>query len=984
MLKRHSLSHWAVLPAVTLVVAFLAEILVMLVLDRWLPGDTSVWLRSIVDAALLTAIVSSVVLPIVLKWRSEWRHARRMLDAVNQHAITSVADRSGSIIDANDRFLRVTGYNREELVGKNHRMLKSGRHSAEFYQRMWSQLVQGKVWQGEFSNVDRNGGVYWVNATIVPFMDEKGEPEEYFSILTETTAQKVLEEELQSRETWLHTTLDNLGEGVYTTDDLGRLTYLNTEGERMLGWRFEQIEGQDMHSTIHHHRDDGQPLSKEECPIYRAAHESKIYRSGNETFFRQDGSVLSVKVTSAPLAHEGGTLGSVVVFSDVTKERLLQETLLRAKQAAEESVQAKAQFLAVMSHEIRTPLNGVIGMADLLLDTSLDSEQTEFASIIKTSADTLLTLINDILDYSKIEAGALELEHTAFSLRTLVEDAVDVVSGRAREKELTLVSFVRPNVPDALLGDPNRIRQILLNFLSNALKFTTCGEIVAEVTVSDMTDDRCCVTFSVRDSGIGLDEVSRARLFQPFTQADSSTTRKYGGTGLGLAICKRLAEAMGGDIGVESVPGHGSTFWIRLLLERGPSAATLSSTDGLAGKRGLLVGETSGGKVLWRELLQSWRLECDAVSDVAALRQRLSGSLPEPAVDFIVLVEPLRDASMVEALHAIRSIRALPVVCCLARPDKEAKERISAMGVGVMHKPIKQSSLFDAMTAAFQADAVPMGQAGSTAQGNKAQGKSTRSTEPHGGVILVAEDNAINQRIAAHMLGKLGYEVELVENGAQAVEAVARRRYMLVLMDCQMPEMDGFAATREIRAAEANGQPRTPIVAMTANALQGDREACLAAGMDGYLSKPIVTERLAEELSKWTTRQVVHTGSGSVPGTSSVESLIDLERLSELVGGDEEILDELLELFQQSSMELSERLQQAVLTQAPGVKAIAHELKGSAANIGAKSLAQVASVLDQAAIAGDMARVSELATQVCEECQKVDTAIRQHLERRQR
>ena len=693
--------------AVLLVVAFAGELAIMLLLPELLPGDASELTKTLVDAGLISLILAATIPPLILYLRKRnlrvLRRALRLQYTLDQHAIVSITDVTGRITYANDRFCQISGYARDELLGQNHRILKSGVHLPEVYEDMWRTIANGSTWNGDVCNRNKSGGFYWVHATITPFMNERGKPEEYVAIRTEITVQKELEKASNRQEAWLRTILDNLGEGVYTLDARGKVAYLNAEGERLIGWRMEELVGKDLHDVIHHHRPDGSVLPATECPIHLAMRDHRVYRSSDEVFFHRDGSAVPVKITGAPLSLNGEWQGSVAVFSDMREERLLQQHLLDAKNAAEDATRLKADFLSTMSHEIRTPLNGVIGMTDLLLDTPLDNEQTEFASTIKTSADALVAIINDILDFSKIEAGRLVLEHTDFSLRQVTECSLDVLAARAREKGLTLASFIAPELPDHLIGDPTRIRQILLNFLSNAIKFTERGEVVASVhgdagAAADAR--RAVVKIAVRDCGIGLSQAAIAGLFQPFSQADSSTTRKYGGTGLGLSICKRLVEAMGGAIGVDSVPGEGSTFWVKIPLEVAGEKRTHPTPDSvLHGRRVLVTGGDAGSRAIWCSYFEAWQIHCEAVANLAELRLRLTemerqGQPP----DALLLVQPLADAALPEAVAALQGQGKWPVICCLARPDRELKSALAAVGVGVVQPPIKQSTLSGALT----------------------------------------------------------------------------------------------------------------------------------------------------------------------------------------------------------------------------------------------------------------------------------------------
>ena len=974
--------------AVMLAVAFFGELAIMFALPHLLPPDASELTRTLLDSGMLALLLTAVILPLLLNLRSRnlrvLRRALRLQYTLDQHAIVSMTDVTGRITFANDRFCEISGYSRQELLGKNHRILKSGVHPPEVYADMWRTIANGGTWNGDVCNRNKAGGFYWVHATITPFLNERGKPEEYVAIRTEITAQKELEKVSQRQEAWLRTILDNLGEGVYTLDARGKLAYLNAEGERLIGWRLEELAGKGLHDIIHHHRPDGSALAAAECPIHLAMRDHRVYRSSDEVFFHKDGSSLPVKITGAPLALDGEWQGSVAVFSDMREERLLQQHLLDAKNAAEDATRLKGDFLSTMSHEIRTPLNGVIGMTDLLLDTPLDNEQTEFARTIKVSADALMAIINDILDFSKIEAGRLVLERTNFSLRQIVEGSLDVLAARAQEKQLTLASFIAPELPDHIIGDPTRIRQILLNFLSNAIKFTERGEVVASAILEDSgTADpqRVVVRLAVRDCGIGLNETAKAGLFQPFSQADSSTTRKYGGTGLGLSICKRLAEAMDGEIGVDSVSGQGSTFWVRIPLEvaeekRGPAPTDLV----LRGKHIVVSGGDAGRQAIWCAYFKAWEVECDPVAGLHELRRHLTelharGMTP----DVVLLAEPLPDATLTDAVDALQAPGRIPMVCCLSRPDRDLKEKLTALGVDSLQLPLKQSTLQSALTAA-------LGAAGTT------PGRRTSDAIERGGAVpqsgfrhrlLLAEDNPVNQRVAVHMLNKLGYAVEVVDNGALAVAAVAGGNFALVLMDCQMPEMDGFAATAAIRSAEAQSR-HLPIVAMTANAMQGDRERCLAAGMDDYLAKPIDISLLAEMLSAWLPANAAGPVSPAPPAAKPVEAdpdAIDMQRLTDLFGADDAVIDELLTVFQQSLRPLRERLRHEVLGRGSALKAITHELRGAAANVGASPMSELAGRLESMVPGGNWSEIEPQAALVDREFDRIDGFVARYAQR---
>ena len=872
---------------------------------------------------------------VVSRGKKEWEST---FDAVADLII--ITDSNGNIARCNKAVIQKLGLTFQSIIGKPFLEIlhMDGRPSM-------LELHPGEL------EIPRLGGFFDV---LVDQSDLEGSPRMIY-VLHDISARKLIEDDIAREKKFFESLVVNNPAAIIVLDENERISSCNPAFEKLFGYTRDEIVNANLDALI----TTDATLQEASQYTQQAMTGETIHGIGKRR--QKDGRMVDVEISAVPVIVGDQKVGALAIYHDITE-------LVNARQEADDANRAKSEFLANMSHEIRTPMNGVIGMLELALDTNLTTEQREFLNISLQSAEALLALINDILDFSKIEAKRMELEDIYFNLRTTVEDAAASLAQRAQDKGLELACLVNPDVWTELKGDPARLRQIMINLIGNAIKFTHQGEIVIHAEPAGETNTHATIHFSIQDTGIGIPLERQNSVFDRFTQGDGSITRKYGGSGLGLTICKQLVEAMGGEIGLKSDPGLGSNFWFQITFVKQPpekrgTAPLIFRPVSLSGMRILGVDDNATNRTILTKTLEGFGCRVDTVASgsksIELLRTAIKEKDPYKVMVLDMQMPGMDGEQVVRAIKgdpALKDVRIIVMTSIGLRGDASHMEALGCSGY--LLKPVRQQMLFQALEAVMGR---PEGEVPPLITRHLLAEQQQHSNQR----ILLAEDNPINQKLAVILLIKAGYYVDAVENGVQVVDKAKEGKYNAILMDVQMPEMDGFEATRRIREFESGKSVRIPIIAMTAHAMKGDRGRCLAAGMDDYVSKPLEIHELLDMLDRWL--QPAEAGEGqvvriretetrstpvpSIPAVASnsikEELPMDIDRALERFGDDRAFLYEMSREYIAGFPDRIKEIRKAIDNHnANDLSRHAHNFKGLSANFSAGPMTNLCAELE--------------------------------------
>jgi PAS domain S-box-containing protein len=944
-----------IVAAAVLVIAAVATTFLRLAPENDTVSDSTLWLTGALVAALVGATAWSAIAVsrrgdqiardaaglerLVAERTSALAESEAKTRALLESDLHSVVtmDERGTIESFSPGAAQMFGYAPDEVIGRNVSMLVPSPESGRIAGHLARVAVSGGsggVGSGrEVRGRRKDGSLVPLHLSVI---DVRSGPERLFiGVLRDVTERARATAELIETQSRLQAILDHTEAVIYAKDLEGRYILINRRYERLFGTTQAEMKG----------RTDHDQFPKEAADTFVANDRAVLARGPiqfEESVEQADGLHTYVSTKFPLLDADGRAVAVCGISTDITDRKRAEIELQRAKDAAESATRAKTEFLANMSHELRTPMNAVIGMTQLLLDTRLDAEQREYAETIRRSGDALLTVIADILDFSRIEAGKLVIEESEFALSQVVEEALDIVAPQAAAKGIDLGYHVDADVPAGLFGDAGRIRQVLLNLLANALKFTEKGEVSVWVRAQPAgADARVELTFSVKDTGIGIAPDRRERLFQSFSQLDPSTTRRFGGSGLGLAISKALCELMGGRIWVESEPGRGSDFQFTITARAAPERPPESSeilVGRLVGRRVLVVDDGAASRRILELQARSWGMTPRAAASGTEALEWLRAGEP---FDVAVIDSHLPDTdptSLARRIRELRSEERLPIVLLTSlgqRPGHDVAEAFPF--AGFLAKPVKPANLLQALSEAMSPSRGAAADAAVPVVEQEIVQPPLR--------ILVAEDNAVNQRVVVRMIEKLGYRADVAATGLEVLAAIERQPYDLVLMDVQMPDMDGLAATREIRRRRP-GETGPSILAMTANARREDEAACLGAGMDGFIAKPVRLEILRDALAQVASQAAVSVAALDVAA---------FERLRALERDAPGVLREIVTLYLSDTPARVDSMRAAAeVRDAEKLGSLAHGLKGSSGYIGAREMELLCAEIERGARAGRM------------------------------